>query len=398
MPDESAARGDTRTDVRSDEARPDRPGQNGGNGRHPRAAGHGGGRRNGRHNGATKRSSLLRRPVVLAAVAAVLLVAIVVAVVWWLNARHYEESDDAFIDTHVILVSPQIAGRVVRVYADDNQRLKAGDPIVDIDPALPQAHLDQALAEAAQADTQLNLARAQVQVAQAAYQQAVAAEKGAAATAVNAAKDLARYRALKATLPRAVAQQQLDQAAATADNTAAQREAATRQVQGAAAQVTAAQAQVASAAAQVKAAEAAVEEARINLGYTHVVAPMAGTVAQRTVAVGNYVAAGQEMLALVPLRVWVTANFKETALADMRPGQPADVTIDACPSAKIHGHVDSIQRGAGQAFGVLPPENATGNWVKVVQRVPVKIVFDSSDADGCTIGPGMSVEATVKVR
>ncbi|MBV8537643.1 MAG: HlyD family secretion protein [Alphaproteobacteria bacterium] len=341
---------------------------------------------------------MLRRPAVLIAAGLVLLVLIVAAVLWWLNARHYETTDDAFIATHLVHVSPQVGGRVVRVYVDDNQRVNAGDPIVDIDPALAQARLDQMQAQRAQAQAQLGSAEAQVQVAQAGYEQAKASEAAAAAQAENAAHDIARYRQLKATLPSAVAQQQIDQAQAAADSTAAQRNAAARQVQGAAAQVTAANAQVATSEAAVKAADAQLEDARTNLGYTHVVASIAGTVAQRNVAVGNYVSPGQEMLALVPLQVWVTANFKETELARMRAGQPADISVDACPAAKVHGHVDSVQRGAGQAFAVLPPENATGNWVKVVQRVPVKIVFDNLDVDGCTLGPGMSVEATVKVR
>ena len=397
-PADSAARAEARNDVRSDEPRPDRtPGHRGGNGNH-RAAGNGNGGRRRARNGGGRRGGILRRPVVLIAGAVLLLVLIVAVTIWWLHARHYESTDDAFIDTHLVHVSPQVAGRIVAVHVDDNQRVNAGDPIVDIDPALPQARLDQVTAQATQAQTQLSLAHAQVEVAQASLEQAKASEAGAAAQAENAARNLARYRALKASLPSAVAQQQIDQAVATADSTAAQRDAAARQVQGAAAQVTAANAQVAAAEAQVKAAEAQVEDAQIDLGYTHVTAPMAGTVAKRTVAVGNYVSPGQEMLALVPLQVWVTANFKETELAHMRVGQPVDIAVDACPDAKIHGHVDSIQRGAGQAFGVLPPENATGNWVKVVQRVPVKIVFDNLDVDGCTLGPGMSVEATVKVR
>jgi membrane fusion protein (multidrug efflux system) len=120
-------------------------------------------------------------------------------------------------------------------------------------------------------------------------------------------------------------------------------------------------------------------------------------VTQKTVAVGNYVQPGVQMMAIVPLEEWVTANFKETQLAYMRPGQPVTIKVDACPSKSFRAHVDSIQRGAGQAFQVLPPENATGNFVKVVQRVPVKIVFDQTPAD-CPLGPGMSVTPTVRVR
>src|SRR5262249_22407798 len=136
--------------------------------------------------------------------------------------------------------------------------------------------------------------------------------------------------------------------------------------------------------------------AQLNLGYVHVVAPADGRITQRTVAIGDYVQPGQQLLDIVPHDVWVTANFKETQLAHMRVGQPVTVTIDSC-GVKLPGHIDSIQTGAGQAFGLLPPENATGNYVKVVQRVPVKILLDHLP-DNCVLGPGMSVEPRVKVR
>ncbi len=142
--------------------------------------------------------------------------------------------------------------------------------------------------------------------------------------------------------------------------------------------------------------DAQIATARLNLGYAHIIAPVDGRIAQRSVAPGNYVSPGQDLMALVPRRVWVTANFKETQLALMRPGQHVAVTIDSC-GADIPGHVDSIQAGAGQAFGILPPENATGNYVKVVQRVPVKIMLDQMPKD-CVLGPGMSVEPRVTVR
>jgi membrane fusion protein (multidrug efflux system) len=147
----------------------------------------------------------------------------------------------------------------------------------------------------------------------------------------------------------------------------------------------------------VRAAAAQLNEASINAGYAQIIAPVRGHVAQKTVAVGNYVQPGTQLLAIVPLDIWVTANFKETQLALMRVGQRVDIHVDACPKDHIRGHVDSIQRGAGQAFGILPPENATGNYVKVVQRVPVKILFDDHPAD-CPLGPGMSVEPRVRVR
>lgn len=148
---------------------------------------------------------------------------------------------------------------------------------------------------------------------------------------------------------------------------------------------------------QVAAAQAQLDEAGINLGYARIETPIAGHLAQKSVAVGQYVQPGTQILAIVPMQLWITANFKEPQLNLMRSGQPATVAVDACPAATIHGHVDSIQRGAGQAFAILPAENATGNFVKVVQRVPVKIVLDDVP-DDCVIGPGMSVEAQVRVR
>jgi membrane fusion protein (multidrug efflux system) len=174
----------------------------------------------------------------------------------------------------------------------------------------------------------------------------------------------------------------VDQAVAANRNAIAQRDGAS--------------AQIASAQAQIKVLDAQIATARLNLGYAHIVAPVDGHVAQRSVAPGNYVSPGQELMALVPQQLWVTANFKETQLKLMRRGQHVSVSVDSC-DRNIEGHVDSIQRGAGQAFGILPPENATGNFVKVVQRVPVKIVLDRIP-QGCILGPGMSVEPSVTVR
>jgi membrane fusion protein (multidrug efflux system) len=300
---------------------------------------------------------------------ALLILLLLVGLIWWLNARQYEDTDDAFIDTHIVHLSPQIAGRVLRVAVNDNQLVHKGQLLVKIDPSDMQARLAQAEAQEAQAETQ--------------YQQAVASERGSAAQAVSAQRDLDRYYLLQKTNAAAVAQQQVDQAYATAHNAIAQRDAA--------------QAQIAGALAQIKVAKANITTAALNLGYTEIVAPLDGHVAQRNVATGNYVSPGQEMMAIVPLELWVTANFKETQLALMRPGQGVSVSVDGCAGSDIDGHVQSIQRGAGQAFGILPPENATGNYVKVVQRVPVKIVLDRMPRD-CVLGPGMSVTPSVKVR
>jgi membrane fusion protein (multidrug efflux system) len=286
---------------------------------------------------------------------------------------------------------------VTQVLVDDNQLVKPGQMLITIDSSDFDTRAAQAKAQEAQARAQVDNARVQISVNQASYQQALSDAAAAQAQADNAQRDIARYRALQATNPAAVAQQQFDQAEATARQTTAQREAAVKAANSRKSEVAASRTQVAAGEEQVRAAAAQLNEANINVGYTQIAAPIRGHVAQKTVAVGNYVQPGTQLLAIVPVDIWVTANFKETQLDRMRVGQPADIRVDACPRDKVRGHVDSIQRGAGQAFGILPPENATGNYVKVVQRVPVKILIDNPPAD-CPLGPGMSVEPRVRVR
>ncbi len=316
-----------------------------------------------------KKPGLLQNPWVKIGGAILVIVLLVAGFIYWLYARQYEDTDDAFIDAHIVHISPQIAGQVIAVHVNDNQFVRKGQPLVDIDSADAQAKLNQVRAQEAQAETQFNQARA--------------SERGAAAQAANTQRDLARYRFLQKTSPAAVAQQQVDQAVAAERNAMAQRDAA--------------QAQISGAEAQIKVYHAQIAAAQLTLGYTHIVAPVSGHIAQRSVALGNYVSPGQALMAIVPLQIWVTANFKETQLALMRVGQAVTVSVDACGDTDLRGHVQSIQRGAGQAFGILPPENATGNFVKVVQRVPVKIILDRAPRN-CPLGPGMSVEPSVKVR
>ena len=343
-----------------------------------------------------KKKGLLQRPILLGSMILVLLVAAGAGLLWWLHARNFESTDDAFIDAHIVRLAPQTAGRVTAVYVDDNALVDAGHPVIDIDASDIQARVAQARAQRSQAQAGVQSARGQIVVDQASYRQSLADLAAAEAVATRAAQDLARYRALLALNPAAVAPQQLDQAVATARQTSAQVESARRAAQTRTAQTAADSTQIASSQDQVRAAEASLQQANVSLGYNRLVAPVAGHVTQKTVAVGSYVQAGTQLLAIVPLRVWVTANFKETQLALMRVGQPVTVKVDACPG-KVTGRVDSIQRGAGQAFGILPPENATGNYVKVVQRVPVKIVLDAYPHE-CPLGPGMSVSPKVRVR
>ena len=336
----------------------------------------------------------------------IILVAVVAAIVigsvlYWLNARQFESTDDAFVDAHIVRIAPQVAGTLVQVADVDNRHVEAGRLLAVIEPSGPEAQLSEANAGVAQAAAQVEQALAQVASAQANAAQAAAAARVPLAAADKAQQDLARYQALLRLDPTAVAGQQLDAARAQARSTAADAAAAQRQVTSALAQVTVARRQIGASQAVVDAKRAQVKQANVTLGNLRLAAPVSGQVVNRSVNLGSYVGPGTQLMAIVPDRMWITANFKETQLQRMRPGQPVTIEVDAFPGVDFHGHVDSIQRGAGQAFALLPPQNATGNYVKVVQRVPVRIEFDvknGPDPRRYAIGPGMSVVPTVKVR
>ena len=348
-----------------------------------------------------KKPSLFKKPlfwIILIVVVAALAVG---ALLYWLHSRQYESTDDAFVDAHIVRLAPTVAGTLVQVADVDNRHVDAGRLLAVIEPAGPEAQLAQAQAGVQQAIAQQQQAEAQVTAAIAARNQAAAQARAPLAEAQKAASDLARYQSLVRIDPNAVAGQQLDQARAQARSTAAQAAAAQRQVDDADAQIAVARRAVSAAGAAIDAKKAEVKQAQVTVGDLRLTASVSGQVVNRQVNVGSYVAPGTQLMAIVPDRMWVTANFKETQLALMRIGQPVDIAVDAFPDVKFRGHVDSIQRGAGQAFSILPAQNATGNYVKVVQRVPVRIEFDlqhGADPRKYPIGPGMSVVPTVKVR
>ena len=326
----------------------------------------------------------------------ILAVLTVAGVLYWLHARHFESTDDAFIDGYISQIAAQVPGRVTRVAFADNQQVKAGQVLVELDPRDYQVRLDQAVAQRAEAAAQADQARAQVGLQQANADQAAANVRVTEADLQQAQTDLARYRAID---PKAVTKQQLDTSASTVRSAEARLDANRQAVAAARAQVDAQRAAVAAADASVKQADVAVENARLQLSYTRVAAPTDGQATKRTVDLGNYVNPGQSLLAVVPPRLWVTANFKETQLALMQPGQPVRVRVDACPDLDISARVDSFQAGSGSVFSSLPAENATGNYVKVVQRVPVRINFDEKqDLSRCRMAPGMSATPRVTVR
>lgn len=341
------------------------------------------------------KASPWKRRILLGVGVLVLIAAIVGGTLYWLSVRNYASTDDAQIDAYTTQMAPQVAGRVTELLFRDNQHVNAGQVLVRIDPRDYQAKLDVAKAQQANARAQLEQANAMVTVQQASIDQAQSQVKVAEADLLQAQQDYNRYRAID---PHAVTRQQVDSATATYHSAQAKLDSAQQSVGAARAQLVSAQAQVLGARASVQQADANVAAAELQLSYCTITAPVAGIVGHRNVDVGNYVNPGQAMFALVQDDRWVTANFKETQLDGMRPGQPVDIAIDAIPSVTFHGRVDSFQPGTGAAFSVLPAENATGNYVKIVQRVPVKIVFDDDRIKDHPLSPGMSVVPSVRVR
>ena len=383
------------------------------------------------------------QPVFLILLPILILCGAVCGVIYWLHARQYVATDDAFVDGEIVQVSAKVSGIIQSVEVQDNEDVAAGTILVRIDPRDLQARLNEAKAaleatqaklEAAQtnvslvrANTEATMAEAKAGVEQAnaaiesSRSQVASAQADVTAAEADATRrqaDLKRYKALD---PRAVSQQQLDAAQAAAESAEANLAAARKRASAAESAVSEAQAkkayaegllaaartgpqQVAAAVAQKKSMQAAVDqakaagdEAELNLSYTTIAAPVGGRVTRRMARTGQYLQVGQIVLALVQPDVWVTANFKENQIAHMTCGQDVQIKVDAYPGQVFHGKVQSIQAGSGARFSLLPPENATGNYVKVVQRVPVKIVFDSETSRQWLLAPGMSVVPRVYV-
>ncbi len=330
----------------------------------------------------------------LLTIAALLIIAVVALAVWWVSAGNYETTDDAFIDARTVPISSQVSAAIVDVPVTDNQAVEAGAVLVRLDDRDYKAQLDQAAAQVDQATANIGTIEAQITAQQARIEQADKQVVQAQAALTFAQQQDERYRRLVAN-------------GATTEETAQQYASGFIQAQAtfAAAQANAVatkkqlpifEAQRKQADAQLEQARAAKEQATANFSRATVTAPVAGRVARLTAAKGGYAAVGQALMMFVPRDVWVTANFKETQLRTVRPGAPVTIEIDAFPSRRFKGHVDSIQPGSGTAFSLLPAENATGNYVKIVQRVPVKIVFD--EPPDVPLGPGMSVVPSVTIK
>jgi membrane fusion protein (multidrug efflux system) len=327
--------------------------------------------------------------------ACVLLIALTGGVAYWLQVRHFESTDDAFVAARSFSVAPKVGGYVASVPVTDNQHVKDGDLLARIDDrdyriAVDQAQAQVAVADAniANIDAQIDSQMAQIDQAKAQLTQAEAQFQFAREEA-DRAQDLVQKGA--GTVQRA--QQTKSDFEAQQANTSRAKSA----LVGAEVGLKVLQTQHKSAEASRQQAQAQLDQARLNLQYTNIAAAQSGRVVKLSGAKGTFVTPGQSLMMFVPDEVWITANYKETQLADMRPGQPVEIRIDAYPGRKLRGRVDSMQPGSGTAFSLLPAENATGNYVKVVQRVPVKIVVDDWPSD-VPVGPGMSVVPWTRVR
>ena len=334
-----------------------------------------------------------RRKLVLLAVGGLILAG---ATYWFVRSMGYETTDDATIEAHVIEVSPKVSAHVKAVRFDDNYQVRRGDLLLELDPRDFDVALANANANLASAKSKLEEAAAQQRVADAGLGQVRADLASAQATADDAEADFRRNEQLYKT--HVIDRREYDASAAQSKSAMANVESNTKKVASQEAQIRLTSAQYVTAAAEEKQAEAQVQQAELQLSYTKIFAPFDGRVTKKSVEPGNYVQPGQTLFSLVLPDVWVVANFKETQLKRMNVGQSVSVHVDAIPGRDFKAHIESFQVGTGSRFTLLPPENATGNFVKVVQRVPVKIVFDEPPAELERFWAGESVEPEVDLN
>ncbi|WP_318368648.1 HlyD family secretion protein [Enterobacter sp.] len=341
-----------------------------------------------------------KKPLIILGI--VVIIMVIVASVWWFLTRNEETTDDAFTDGDVVTIAPKAAGYVTELRVKDNQRVKKGDLLVTIDARDATAQRDQAQAQLGLATAQLHQAQAQLAISKVQYP---AQRDEARSQVLKAEADLANaqagYRRQRGVDPRATTQQNIDTANAQLRSAQAQLASAKAQLEVAdqvQLQIRQQETNVEARERQVDQAKAQLENAELNLSYTEVRAPFDGYVTKRNVQPGTLVQAGTALFSLVSPNIWVVANFKESQLERMRPGNKVSVKIDAYPDMELEGHIDSIQQGSGSRFSAFPSENATGNFVKIVQRVPVKIVIDKGLDSSKPLPLGLSVEPKVTLE
>ncbi|TFW33498.1 HlyD family secretion protein [Massilia horti] len=337
---------------------------------------------------------------VLAVVALIALAAIGAGGRMWYRGHYFVETENAYVTGHVHPLSARIPGVVTRVLVEDNQEVKAGDVIAELDPADQHVKIEQIEAQIASVQQQVEQADAQIAQARAQASAAKAQVAQAQAQLVRAQQDAARMGQLYNDQMKAVSKAEVDAATAA-------RASATADVAARSNNASAAQAQIGAATsardvlkAQVRVLQAQLKDANQQLGYNQIVAPVSGRVGKRSVEVGARIQPGQQLAAIVEDLVWVTANFKETQLAGLQPGQRVKIDVDALPGKELVGRVDSFSPASGNQFALLPADNATGNFTKIVQRVPVKITFDPADLKKYAgrLVPGMSTVVEIDLR
>ncbi|WP_052130688.1 HlyD family secretion protein [Erwinia typographi] len=316
------------------------------------------------------------------------------AVWWWCFWRGVETTDDAFIDGHLAQIASQISGQVAAIKVNDNQHVKQGELLVELNARDQQIALEKALAARSITEARVQQSRAELTALAASLEQGEANVQLADAEYQRDNKEYQRYR----QSGMAVSHSELDAKAASAKTSAANLLAQRKNVSYSQAQLLKARAVLKEYQATLTQDQAEIDNARQQLSYTRITAPFDGYVAKRSAEAGNVIGAGSSLMYVIDDRIWVTANFKENQLAEMQPGQPVEIRVDAWPQKRFQARVDSIQRATGSVFSLLPSENATGNYVKIVQRLPVKIVFTDKDIASYPLSPGMSVVPFVNVR
>ncbi|WP_296001168.1 HlyD family secretion protein [Rugamonas sp.] len=339
-----------------------------------------------------------RRVLIVAAVIA--LAAIGAGARMWYNSTHYVETDNAYVAGHVHPVSARIAGTVTRVLIDDNQVVREGDVIAELDPFDQHVRVEQIQAQIDTAEQQVLQSDAQVAQTQAQASAAAAQVAQSDAQLVRARQDADRYGQLYNSQMKAVSKAELDAAVATRASAVADVAAKRDSVVAAKAQIGSANAAREVLKAQVRVLRVQLKDAQQQLAYNRILAPVSGRIGKRSIEVGQRVQPGQQLTAIVQDDVWVTANFKETQLAHLRKGQEVDVKIDALPDYKLVGQIDSFAPASGAEFALLPADNATGNFTKIVQRVPVKIILKAADLKALSgrLAPGMSAVTEVAIK
>lgn len=342
------------------------------------------------------RPSKVRRFLIPAGIV-VAIIAVVALVYWWLVGRFMQSTDDAYLQADSVTVAPKVSGYVTDVYVGDNVSVKAGEPLVRLDSRQYQAALDQAQATIDTRKADILRAQAGVPQQRAAIAQAKAQQQVAALNSRHAEDEVRRYGPLATT--GAESGDQLSVLTSNRDQARATLAADTAALDQAQARMADLDAQLAQARAQLEAAQASARQTQLDLQDTVIRSSLSGRIGDRTVRVGQYVQPGTRMLTVVPVQsIYLTANFKETQVGHMRAGQRARLHIDALSDADLHGVVDSFAPGTGSQFALLPPENATGNFTKIVQRVPVRIRIDTDEQTRKLLVPGLSVTVEVDTR